>query len=331
MSSGFAKLIGIIPYLDGGVRRRLSAGTIVLISFTFLFPKSYISILDINLTYSLAKVITSPIFAIFAILIIYAAGGLVEVIADMFFAKLAGNMRWLFTAPKYWHEKHRRLEKLFPLKPKAPLTKAPLKNLLFYYFGILLKLLSFYFLVIPLFLIECIKVTYGISSFNWERGLKRNLSLCAYTYFEKLPEAVRAGLQSPFGNSSDFSWEYFCNNGIKEEIETAKRLRERSKDALVIITSAMIPMIIMMSKITEFIFFFVSGIYNTGNTYCDIGLFALLVGPFLISFSVLLLLAYVLIVLQSMFSILELKALNKENFTKREIKTPFYKEWANHL
>ena len=300
MSSGIGKLIEKIPYLDGGFRRRMTAGAIVVISLIFIFGS------DISLTDLLGKVTTSPTFGILALLIIYAAGGLVEVLANLFATKLAGNMMWLIIAPAYMYEKHPRWARI------------PLRILAFYP-GMLFRFPG-----------ECIEAMYGRSSYEW-RSLEKRLYPDAKEYFRTLPDVVQHGLKNPFGNHSDLSWEYFCNNGSKEEIETTRKFRARSKDTLVIITSIIIPMIVMMPTIMEFVISFISSIiYNTvsilpnlvvsissdlaDSIFLGVFLFLLLVVPYMILFSGVLLVAYVLIVKQSIISVLELKALNNKKF-----------------
>ena len=70
--SGIEKLIDRIPYSDGGFRRQLSAGVIVVIGAVLL--------ISINRDVSaelLEKLIASPTVAILLVVLTYALGGLV--------------------------------------------------------------------------------------------------------------------------------------------------------------------------------------------------------------------------------------------------------------
>ena len=300
MSSGFERIIEKIPYLDGGFRRRMTAGAIVVISVIFIFGS------DIGLTDLLGKVITSPTFGILALLIIYAVGGLVEVLADLFVAHLIVNLAWLFIASEDKYEKYPKWLR-FPLRFLAS------------YSGMI-------FLFVPGF----IRGLYGEPRYVW-RNLEEKLHPTAKEYFGTLPDAVRDGLKEPFGNHSDLSWEYFCSNGSKEEIDTIRKFKARNKDTLVIITSITILMIIMIPIIIAPVFSFISGFISNASSilpdlvvsifraladsrFLNILLFLLLVVPLLILFSLVFLIAYVLMVKQSIISVLELTALNNKKF-----------------
>lgn len=205
--SSIEKIIDRIPYSDGGFRRRLSAGVIVVMGAVF-----FISINRNVSTEPLEKLITNPTVAIILVVLTYALGGLVEAIAELFVTRLTGNLAWAWSQPRRIANRVHRFLQPFVL------------------------IFSFYPGIFFILMAEFGKAMAGKSSFSWD-DLDENFHKDSRTFFAELPEVVRIGLQKPFGEFSDLAWHYLVKLGDQSTAALLRRLEARNKDVLVIVTA----------------------------------------------------------------------------------------------
>ena len=80
----FEKLLELLPQSDGTARKRLVSGGIMLIGVALLVPQiSELVVLGEN-KLSLGDILTSLTPVLIVILVVYAAGSLVEMVGDYF-------------------------------------------------------------------------------------------------------------------------------------------------------------------------------------------------------------------------------------------------------
>ena len=173
--------------------------------------------------------LSSPMVAIVFFLVVYAAGGLVEVFADLFIRRLTGNTAWAINAPKYMFQK---TNKFF-----RPILKA-----LAYYPGIGFILYA-----------EWAKAFIGKSSYKWI-DLDKQLRPRAREHLKSLPDIVREGIKDPFGGYGDLPWRYFSSHGVDHDVRAlARKLENRNKDVLVVVTALLIAAnVVFLTQAPEF-------------------------------------------------------------------------------
>ena len=219
--SNLEKIIDMVPYSNGGFRRRMTAGTIVNLSIGIaLILSGHTFGIKIE---DLKSVLSSPMVAIVFFLLVYAVGGLVEVLADLFITRLTGNTAWAIISPKYMFQNKHKLIR-------------PILRMFAYYPGIAFLLY-----------IEWGKAFAGKSSYEWKE-LEKELKPKARDHLEQLPDIVKDGIKDPFGKYEDLPWRYFSSHGANDDVKAlARKLENRNKDVLVIVTSLMIAAIINVS------------------------------------------------------------------------------------
>lgn len=220
------KIVERIPYSDGGFRRRMTAGAVILLGSAMAL---YLNIQSVPLSFEDAKqILSSPIVGIILLLLVYAIGGLVEVIAELFITRLTGNTARAFILPI-------QMYKNFPV-----------------FFRRIFQVFTYYPGMIFLLYAEWGKALIGKSSYRWH-DLEKSLQPKTRKHFKLYPDIVKKGLEDPFGKYGELSWRYFCNNGTDEEKSLARKLENRNKDTLVIVTSLMIATAIMILSSPELV------------------------------------------------------------------------------
>lgn len=217
------KIVERIPYSDGGFRRRMTAGAVILLGSAMALRGN---IQSAPLSFEDAKqILSSPIVGIILLLLVYAIGGLVEVIAELFITRLTGNTAWAFIAPTQMYK-------------KFPVFVRRIFQAFTYYPGMIFLLYA-----------EWGKALIGKSSYRWH-DLEKSLQPKTRNHFKSYPDIVKKGLEDPFGKYGELAWRYFSNHGTDEEKSLARKLENRNKDTLVIVTSLMIATaIIILSSV----------------------------------------------------------------------------------
>ena len=170
-----ANLIEKLPLADGSLRRRFIAGGIITL-FAILFfvdPKQVIQAMSQE---NAAKLFSSTIFGFIALGLIYATGGLIELIGEGFILRGVG-------------EAARQIE-------QAKAKTKDRKTLVRYLWKLLFP---FYVYGVPFFFVQGFirGTTYEI------RFQHEHLSQGAVDAFQGLPEKVREGLRHPLGDYLD--------------------------------------------------------------------------------------------------------------------------------
>jgi ABC-type multidrug transport system fused ATPase/permease subunit len=230
---------------------------------------------DIQLTLGdLKDVVTSPLVAVVTLLLVYAVGGLVEVLADLFVTRLTGNTVWAFISPMYMFQERQTFLRL------------------------ILRALTYYPGIFVLLYFEWVKAFIGRSSYRW-RNLDQQLKSGTRDHLKTYPEIIKDGLKDPFGKHGDLPWLYFAYHGTNDDVKVlARKLENRKQDVLVIVTSFLISAAIVLS------------VYDpAGDTEKGGHLFAL---QLLMLVPVVFLGSYFLLLKQSILTILEYNAFTFE-------------------
>jgi uncharacterized integral membrane protein len=216
------KVIERVPYADGGFRRRVTSGLIVLVSIGVSFVS--VNNASVNLEFYV-KQFSSPTVLILISLLMYATGGLVEVFAELFVTRITGNTVSAYVSTFQSVKKYH-----FIIRPLAYLIAIYAATIKMYY--------------------EWAKALVGKSSYRWES--EKELSEHSNNYFESLPSIVKAGFNDPFGEYSELSWKYFSSSETSIEISKyALELRSKNRDMLVITTSIIIALTAISFTVSE--------------------------------------------------------------------------------
>ena len=267
--SKFDKVLNKIPYFDGGFRRRITAGFIVTIAIAAIIQDGnnlggiFKSLLTEGVDF-----LSSPIVVLLFFFLLFGIGGLVEVLAELFLGRLAGNTAWAFTVPEWKFMNRSKI-----IKP----------------------ILIIFFLPVNIFW-GWLRALQGQSIYKWKR-LESELKTETQKQFESYPESVKDGIKDPFGVNGNLPWIYFADNGSTVSARAlARKLENRNKDFLTIVTSFLIATVCVLVRFGDTPIFDLS----LESIAFLFGLFYIM--PFLIS---LLLYSYVILVRQSILSILE--------------------------
>ena len=197
----------MIPYSDGGLRRRMSSGTIVLLgaAFSLVVGGHPIATELYNITLAIFSQ-GGSVGAVVFLLLVYAVGGLVEVVADTFVNRIAGNAAWaFFSNDKKQNWIRRSLSVCFAVPLRAG-----------YYM---------------------IRALIGQSMFRWESP-DCDLTPIAKGYFGSFPIVVREGIKRPFDRHMEVASRFFSDLGVTDKArDFAHRLESRHRDVSVIMTA----------------------------------------------------------------------------------------------
>ena len=295
----FSEIVNKIPYIDGGFRRRMTAGTIVTLTIGYSVFITGADNLDGASQYGyafgtgfkqLADVLSSPAAAVLFFLLVNAVGGLVEVVAELFVAKFTSNIAWAVTEPR-WNTRN--------------------KNKLIKWIVQYAKRISFS-LAVPF------RIYYGLamalrgrSIYRWE-DLRRELRTSTRADFKKYPGVVIDGLMEPFGKYGSVSWKYFADYGNTNSTKAlARTLESRNRDILTIVSSLLTPTTLALVIFVEVIMRQLSHLpaVNSNPTF----VYTLLLGALLLPLAmVVLLYSYFKLVRQSILTILECNSFRTE-------------------
>ena len=174
--SKFDAFIERIPLLDGGGRRRLTAGAIVVLTVLLASPELSGWIVNAVET----KVASVSLFLAAGALLIYATGVIVELIGEVFLARAVANAAWSYIAAAQFLREQRwhRLAKQLAWLPIVVVWGTP-RAIAYFVLGL-----------------------FGGS--RWRMRLAPRLSQQARSFYEELPTAVRGALEHTLSNKADF-------------------------------------------------------------------------------------------------------------------------------
>ena len=273
------KIVDRIPYSDGGFRRRMTGGSIVTVAIGItawgLFGSQ--ERLEYIASSGIGNVMYSPAILALLLVIIHAIGGTIEVFAELFVARIAGNMAWSVQRPRV----------IVAVKFRA------IRGILSFIYFALLPFFSMYGLVCAFF---------GKSLYNWN-NIKDHLSKEAVTRYDSFPHIVRQSLKDPFGKRRAFLWIYFgSSDNSNDGMALTRRLDSRNHDLLSVITSVMILPVISS-------FYLVYSWVSGSSVEEVVALFVL--AFYLLSFAIYILLyGYIMMIRQSIVTIIEFSRIN---------------------
>jgi|WetSurMetagenome_2_1015567.scaffolds.fasta_scaffold02806_2 hypothetical protein len=205
------KIAENVGELSEGFRRRLTAGIILLGSFTY----PWLTNSNISVLAGQDSLLTSPVFAIVFISLAYISGGLVEMAGEVLLARLVGNYLWAFMVPFTW------------VKDFSPRFRYLLCSIFCVPGGIIL---AYYYVG---------RALLGWSDFRWPNALKA-LSAGARDYFESLPECVKAGLLDPFGNHQELAWLFLQDRAEPIGARWLRSLENRNREVFAVLSALML-------------------------------------------------------------------------------------------
>lgn len=204
MNGALEKIVDRFPPADGALRRRFIAGGFVtlFLLFTGILPITEVVKIDI------AVVIGSPVFVFAFLILVYAIGGIVEVIGQIFILRAIGELAWMVAYP---YKKNRSK-------------------------GIGRVLLSYSIWLIPGYFLSYFyffRGLLGITKFHLDLRLSANAS----KIYDQLPERVQTGLSQPLGDEFDFAWKFLESKLRMEDKQWVHRRDARNKEVLAILSA----------------------------------------------------------------------------------------------
>lgn len=200
------KIVSIIPYSNGGFRRRMSAGVIALLGAVYRLLHD----VQLEETVLFGSILSATVVGIILLLLIYSGGRLVEFVSESLVFRIAGNAAWSFfsltldTANLDW-----------------------IRKLLIVSLGV------------PWRALQClIKALLGESVFQWNpvdgSGLTQKT-------FDTLPDVVKRGLERPFEAYQEIAYRFLADRGMNDDVRRlVRQLDGRNRDVLVIVTASLI-------------------------------------------------------------------------------------------
>jgi hypothetical protein len=210
MGSNISAVFERIPILDGGGRRRLTAGTLVVLTAVLVIDslRSGIATLITNKDLSLSLVLAG------AGLLIYATGVIVELVGEVFLARAVSNFVWSYLHANAYAKTWRPLY----------------RSIAWPYVSIWGTLRGACYFVLGLF---------GAS--RWRMRPMRRLSANASQAFENQPPAVRESIQCALGNNAEFGRKALIDQlRTPESRRWARTLMDRPKDVLALVSAIII-------------------------------------------------------------------------------------------
>jgi hypothetical protein len=206
-------LLERIPITDGGGRRRLTAGTIVLLTGFAVSPEIGQWIVAASKEASLSILLAA------GALLIYAVGVAVELIGEVFLARAIANAVWSYLFAKSTSRTWRgwRVYLRWPFIVVWGSARA-----------------------IPYFVIGL----FGVS--RWRMRPRRRLSLRARLTLKAQPTSVRNALEQPLGSNAEFGRRALIDQlSTTESRLWAKRLLDRPKDVLALVSAIVFSVVIV--------------------------------------------------------------------------------------
>jgi hypothetical protein len=214
--STIGALLERIPIMDGGGRRRLTAGTIVVLTGVLVIDSlrtaisSAITARDISLTLLLAG----------AALLIYATGVIVELVGEVFLARAVSNFVWAYVDVSNRTRNWRRLYQ-------------PLIGVYVPIWGTLQAIGNF---IAGLF-----------GSTQWRMRPMWRLSARAREIFELQPPPVRSSIEQALGLNAEFGRKALIDQlPTSESRRWARRQMDRPKDVLAIVSAIIISLLLFL-------------------------------------------------------------------------------------
>ena len=209
-------LLERMPIMDGGGRRRLTAGTIVGLTTILVFEplRAGITTVIVNKDISLSLLLAA------AALLIYAAGVIVELVGEVFLARAVSNVAWSFVAATHYARKWQRF-----YRPIAWVF-----ILIVGTFG------GFGYFISGLF---------GASMWRMQPMLR--LSECGQQLFKSQPASIQDSVEKALAVKADFGQKAIIDQlRDSESRRWARRLMDRPKDVLALVSALLVSLFVYL-------------------------------------------------------------------------------------
>lgn len=212
------QLLERLPILDGGGRRRLTAGTIVLLSAILVFS-------DLQSDLKAVAEKGSSLSALLALggLLVYATGVIVELVGEVFLARAVSNATWSFvSATERWRSRHSGWTR-FILWPLVVALWGSVRAVGYFLTGL-------------------------SGNSKWRMALAPRLSTQGQQIYTQLPEPVRKSIDKPLGYNSEFGRKALVSRlNSANDRRWARRQLDRPKDVLALVSAIVIALTLYLS------------------------------------------------------------------------------------
>lgn len=212
------QLLERLPILDGGGRRRLIAGSIVLLSATLVFT-------DLPGDFKAIAEKGSSLSALLAVggLLVYAAGMTIEVVGEVFLARAVSNATWSFVSASNYLKLRYSGGARFLLWPLVVALWGSVDAVGYFIAGL-----------------------FGNS--KWRMSLVSRLSPQGEQVYAQLPDSVRKSIDKPLGYNSEFGRKALVNRlNSADDRRWARRQLDRPKDVLALVSAIVIALTLYLS------------------------------------------------------------------------------------
>jgi hypothetical protein len=210
------------PVLDGGGRRRFTAGTLVVLAIVLTFDSLRSRIAEMIA----AKEASLPLFLASGTLLIYGTGVIVELIGEVFLARAVSNAAWSYVAAAEYVQEWRSFRKVAG--------------------WVAIVIIWGTIRAIGYFVLGLFGATRWRMRFRW-------LSSDARRAYDRLPDSIRHALEHALGNKAEFGRKAIIDKlNTLETRRWARRLMDRPRDVLALISAVVLSFTISLSQ-TAFI------------------------------------------------------------------------------
>jgi hypothetical protein len=215
-----SKLDGLlerIPIMDGGGRRRLTAGTIVVLTVLILFKD-----LRDTLTHAIAaKDVSISLVLAGGALLIYATGVIVELVGEVFLARAVANVVWSYVDAGHYAQRWKGFKR--PLAWVFVVVCGTVRSVGYFVLGL-----------------------FGGS--RWRMRPLGRLSGTARRTFEVQPFSVRDSIEQPLGANAEFGRKALIDQlATAESRRWARRLMDRPKDVLALVSAIVFSLLLYLA------------------------------------------------------------------------------------
>jgi hypothetical protein len=211
-------LLERIPVLDGGGRRRLTAGTIVVLSAIVLSSQVQQAIKGAIS----AKEVSLSLFLAAGALLVYATGVIVELVGEVFLARAVANAAWAFVEVARYSRQRQSRSKRFLLRLITPVWGI-LRAGRYFVLGLLGKS-------------------------KWRLLPQNRLSKLGQSTFERLPDSLRNAIEQPLDLNAEFGRQALIEHlATPDSRRWARRLMEKPKDVLALISATVLSLLLYLA------------------------------------------------------------------------------------
>lgn len=221
------KILDRLPIFDGSGRRRFVAGGIILIGITV---PNWDTLQQALGGLEVGDILTSPMIAAGAVLMVYAIGSLAEMFGELFLVRAASGIFWGLKFPFRTANFNNKVLRII-IRTILLFTIAPI--------------LAFFYAL------------YGfIGRTVYATDIVSLLSQHAQERYNIMPDKVALGLRMPVGDDTEFALKFVIDE-LQSEVDRkwARRLILRAKDVAATITALQVVVLYMILVASGGVFF----------------------------------------------------------------------------